>query len=52
MSKLVTLCLLVVLVFGIAVFIFRPGPGGIQAQLRDGHSTMTQKIRSFDYVSN
>jgi hypothetical protein len=52
MSKLVTLCLLVVLIFGISLFVFRPGPWGVQAQLRDGHTVMTQKIRSFDYVSN
>ncbi|WP_201305397.1 hypothetical protein [Paenibacillus puerhi] len=52
MSKLVTMCLLVVLVFGICLFIFKPGEGGVQEQLRDGHATMTRKIRSFDYVSN
>ncbi|WP_176835616.1 MULTISPECIES: hypothetical protein [unclassified Paenibacillus] len=52
MSKLVTMCLLVVIVFGICLFVFRPGAGGIQEQLRGGHATMTEKIRSFDYISN
>ncbi|WP_281889649.1 hypothetical protein [Paenibacillus sp. YYML68] len=52
MSKLVTMCLLVVLVFGAAAYVFRPGSGGMQSDIRSGHDTMTRTIRSFDYITD
>ncbi|MED4604160.1 hypothetical protein P9314_26385 [Paenibacillus validus] len=52
MSKIVILCLMVVFIFGICTYVFRPGAGGLQDEVRNGHDTMTMKIRSFDYVTN
>lgn len=53
MSKLIISCLSVVLIFGICIYIFRPAGGqGIREQIRDGHMRITEKVRSFDYVTN
>jgi hypothetical protein len=51
MSKLITFLLLVVLVFGIAVYIFN-GSNGISKTVKDGHTTITTKVRGFDYVTD
>lgn len=52
MSKIVTLCLIVVLIFGVCTYVFRPGEGGLRDEVRSGHATLTERIRSFDYVTN
>ncbi|CAG7628469.1 hypothetical protein PAESOLCIP111_03022 [Paenibacillus solanacearum] len=53
MSKLITLCLTVVLIFGVCTYIFNPmGGQGLKQQVRDGHTTLTGTVRSFDYVTN
>ncbi|AEI39605.1 hypothetical protein [Paenibacillus mucilaginosus] len=53
MGKLITLCLTVVLIFGICTYIFRPqGGSGLTEEVRDGHETVTGTLRGFDYVTD
>ncbi|MFB6365034.1 hypothetical protein ACFCP7_13320 [Paenibacillus elgii] len=53
MSKLITLCLAVVLIFGISIYIFQSAGGaGLKQQVRNGHASVTNQVRSFDYVTN
>ena len=49
MSKLLVSLALVVLVFGMALYIFQGGAGLADA-VQDGHESVVTKLRSFDYV--
>jgi predicted PurR-regulated permease PerM len=53
MAKLITLLLVTVLIFGISTYIFFPSSGtGVQQIVQNGHNTITNKVRGFDYVTN
>lgn len=51
MSKLLVSLALLVLVFGIAVYIFQGGAGLTDAVL-EGQTSVTDTLRGFDYVSD
>ncbi|WP_199624403.1 hypothetical protein [Paenibacillus alkalitolerans] len=51
MTKLLVSLGLLVLLFGIAVFIFQGG-AGLNDAVRDGHQSVTNTVRGFDYVTN
>jgi hypothetical protein len=51
MSKLAVTILLCVLVVGIGSYIF-VGSNSVKQKVIDGHTTMKDKVRSWDYVSN
>jgi hypothetical protein len=51
MSKLIVSLALVVLVFGVALHMFQ-GEAGLTETVRDGHGSIIQTLRSFDYVSD
>jgi hypothetical protein len=51
MSKLAVTILLCVLVVGIGSYIF-VGSNSVKQKVLDGHNTMKDKVRSWDYVSN
>jgi len=51
MSKLLVSLTMLVLVFGMALYIFRGGAGVTDA-VRDGHASVSDAVRAFDYVSN
>jgi hypothetical protein len=50
MSKLLVSLALVVLVFGMALYIFQ-GDAGVTEALEEGHTSVMNTVRSFDYVS-
>jgi hypothetical protein len=51
MSKLLVSLALLVLLFGVAVYIFG-GSAGLNDAVRDGHASVTNAVRGFDYVTN
>jgi Flp pilus assembly pilin Flp len=51
MSKLLVSLALLVLLFGVAVYIFGSG-SGVKDAVRDGHTSVTNAVRSFDYVTD
>ena len=51
MSKLLVSLALLVLVFGMAVYMFQ-GEAGVTDAVRDGHASVLDAVRGFDYVSN
>jgi hypothetical protein len=51
MSKLAVSILLCVLVVGIGSYIFI-GNNSVKQKVVDGHTTIKDKVRSWDYVSN
>ncbi|HZG86141.1 hypothetical protein [Paenibacillus sp.] len=51
MSKLLVSLSLLVLVFGIALYIFQGG-AGVNDAVREGHASVLDAARGFDYVSN
>ena len=51
MGKLMVTILLSVFIIGIAVYIFI-GSNGVKSKVQDGHTSITQKVRTFDYVTN
>jgi F0F1-type ATP synthase assembly protein I len=51
MSKLLVSLALVVLVFGVALFIFQ-GDAGVTEAVKGGHASVMSTVRSFDYVSD
>lgn len=50
MSKLLVSITLVVLVFGIALYIFQGGAGVTEA-VEEGHASVVNAVRGFDYIS-
>lgn len=51
MSKLAVTILLCVLVVGIGSYIF-VGTNSVKQKVLDGHTSMKDNVRSWDYVSN
>lgn len=51
MSKLAVTILLCVLVVGIGSYIF-VGTNSVKQKVVDGHTSMKDNVRSWDYVSN
>jgi len=51
MSKLLVSLALVVLVFGIALYMFQGGAGVTDAVV-DGHTSIVGQVRGFDYISD
>ncbi|WP_309122372.1 hypothetical protein [Paenibacillus sp.] len=51
MSKLTVTLSLLVLIFGLAVYVFQGG-AGVNDAVREGHDSILESVRSFDYVSN
>ncbi|MCD1257227.1 hypothetical protein B5M42_000060 [Paenibacillus athensensis] len=51
MSKLITIVVVCVIVLGLAVWAFN-GNNGIKQTVVNGHDTMKQEIRSWDWSSN
>jgi hypothetical protein len=51
MSKLAVSILLCVLVVGVGSYIFI-GSNSVKQKVIEGHNTMKDKVRSWDYVSN
>ncbi|HZG74797.1 MAG TPA: hypothetical protein VEZ72_02955 [Paenibacillus sp.] len=51
MSKLLVSLALLVLVFGLALYVFQGGAGVTDA-VRDGHDSILETVRGFDYVSD
>ena len=51
MSKLIVALSLLVLIFGMAVYLFQGG-AGMNEVVRDGHRSLLDSVRSFDYVSD
>jgi hypothetical protein len=51
MSKLIISIILSVFILGISVYIFSSSTG-IKTKVVDGHTSVRNKIRGFDYVTN
>ncbi|HZG58274.1 hypothetical protein [Paenibacillus sp.] len=51
MAKLLVSLAMLVLVFGLALYVFQGGAGVTDA-VRNGHDSVLQSVRSFDYVSD
>jgi hypothetical protein len=51
MSKLLVSLSLLVIMFGIALYVFQGGAGVTDAVI-DGHDNILNQVRGFDYVSD
>jgi hypothetical protein len=51
MSNLLISLVLVVILFGVAVSIFQ-GENGVTNAVVDGHASILEQVRSFDYISD